>query len=88
MASYALDEFLGAGILKDMGVKFAEDGWDDVPTLKVIGAQDMETLALTDAERVSVESPISCFVFVLRYTIIILLFQNCPTRSKLALPQN
>ena len=54
MASYALDEFLGEGQLKDLGPKFAEDGWDDVPTIKVIGAEDMEALELTDAERVIV----------------------------------
>ena len=53
MASYVLDDFLGTGVLKDMGGKFAEDGWDDVPTLKVIGAEDMEALDLTDAQRVS-----------------------------------
>jgi hypothetical protein len=53
MASYVLDEFLGAGALKVMGQKFAEDGWDDVPTLKVIDAEDMEALELTDAQRVS-----------------------------------
>lgn len=54
MASYSLLEFLGAGSLKDMGGKLAEDGWDDVPTLKVIRAEDMEALALTNAQRVSV----------------------------------
>jgi hypothetical protein len=53
MASYVLDEFLGAGALKGMGQKFADDGWDDVPTLKVIDAEDMEALELTDAQRVS-----------------------------------
>ncbi|KAG0618966.1 hypothetical protein M758_4G105200 [Ceratodon purpureus] len=55
MASYVLDEFLGGGLLKDMGPKFAEDGWDDVPTLKVIGAEDMEALDLTDAQRDALE---------------------------------
>lgn len=40
-------------MLKDLTSKLAEDGWDDVPTLKVIGAEDMEALELTDAQRVS-----------------------------------
>lgn len=53
MASYVLDEFLGAGLLKNMGRIFAADGWDDVPTLKVISAEDMEALDLTDTQRVS-----------------------------------
>jgi hypothetical protein len=53
MASYALGEFLGDGLLKDLGPTFAEDGWDDVPTIKVIGLEDMEVLGLSDAQRVS-----------------------------------
>lgn len=54
MASYSLEEFLGEGLLKDLGAKFADDGWDDVPTIKVIGADDMEALELTDAQRVRI----------------------------------
>lgn len=60
MASYSLNEFLGDGILKDLGGKLADDGWDDVPTLKVIGADDMEALDLTDAQRVSISQ--SCIL--------------------------
>ncbi|XP_024372646.1 uncharacterized protein [Physcomitrium patens] len=55
MASYSLDEFLGAGVLKDMGSNFAEDGWDDVPTLKIIRADDMDALNLTDIQRDALE---------------------------------
>lgn len=61
MASYSVEEFLGGGLLKDLGPKFAEDGWDDVPTIKVIGADDMEALELTDAERVSPFATEICF---------------------------
>ncbi|KAG0629588.1 hypothetical protein M758_1G115100 [Ceratodon purpureus] len=55
MASYSLDEFLGDGLLKDFGPKFADDGWDDVPTIKVIGLEDMEALGLDDAQRDALE---------------------------------
>jgi hypothetical protein len=53
MGSFVMQDFLGSGVLKDLTSKLAEDGWDDVPTLKVIGAEDMEALELTDAQRVS-----------------------------------
>lgn len=53
MGSFVMQDFLGSGVLKDLSSKLAEDGWDDVPTLKVIGAEDMEALELTDAQRVS-----------------------------------
>lgn len=62
MASYSLEEFLGARVLKGLGVKFAADGWDDVPTIKMIDAEDMEALELTDAQRVSVGT-ILCLIF-------------------------
>uniref|UniRef100_A0A7I4DAF2 Peroxiredoxin-like 2A n=1 Tax=Physcomitrium patens TaxID=3218 RepID=A0A7I4DAF2_PHYPA len=55
MASYSLEEFLGARVLKGLGVKFAADGWDDVPTIKMIDAEDMEALELTDAQRDALE---------------------------------
>lgn len=63
MASYSLDEFLGAGVLKDMGSNFAEDGWDDVPTLKIIRADDMDALNLTDIQRVSLAAMLYLFLF-------------------------
>jgi len=86
MASYSLLEFLGTGSLKDMGGKLAEDGWDDVPTLKVIGAQDMEALALTNAQRVSV-SPISC-MFWFRLLIVHNPYARFNSVSKLLLTRD
>jgi hypothetical protein len=53
MASYAVDEFLGQGVLKEITQKLADDGWDDVPTLKMMQAEDMEAIDLTDPQRVS-----------------------------------
>jgi hypothetical protein len=53
MASYAVHEFLGQGVLKEITQKLADDGWDDVPTLKMMQAEDMEAIDLTDAQRVS-----------------------------------
>lgn len=62
MASRALEEFLGDGVLKGLSGRFTEDGWDDVPTIKVITTDDMEALELNDAQRVSVQKD-SEFVF-------------------------
>ncbi len=52
MASYAVHEFLGDGVLKEITQKLADDGWDDVPTLKMMQAEDMEAIDLTDPQRV------------------------------------
>jgi hypothetical protein len=52
MASYAVHEFLGDGVLKEITQKLADDGWDDVPTLKMMQAEDMEAIDVTDPQRV------------------------------------
>jgi hypothetical protein len=53
MASYELPEFVGNGILKDHMETLLEDGWDDVPTLKMMSPSDMDLLHLTQLQRVS-----------------------------------
>ncbi len=53
MASYELPEFVGNGILKDHMDTLLEDGWDDVPTLKMMSPYDMDLLHLTQLQRVS-----------------------------------
>ncbi|CAK9268961.1 unnamed protein product [Sphagnum jensenii] len=55
MASYAVHEFLGDGVLKEITQKLADDGWDDVPTLKMMQAEDMEAIDLTDPQRDALE---------------------------------
>jgi hypothetical protein len=52
MASYELPEFVGNGILKDHMDTLLEDGWDDVPTLKMMSPYDMDLLHLTQLQRV------------------------------------
>ncbi|CAM6081559.1 unnamed protein product [Calypogeia fissa] len=54
-ASYSIHDFVGNGVLKDVVDKLEADGWDDVPTLKMINAADMEALQLTDEQRDALE---------------------------------
>ncbi len=53
MASFELPEFVGNGILKDHMDTLLADGWDDVPTLKMMSPDDMDLLHLTQLQRVS-----------------------------------
>jgi hypothetical protein len=53
MASYELPDFVGNGILKDHMETLLADGWDDVPTLKMMSPDDMDLLQLTQLQRVS-----------------------------------
>ncbi|BBN06739.1 hypothetical protein MPTK1_3g23520 [Marchantia polymorpha subsp. ruderalis] len=55
MSSYSVEEFAGNGALKDILDALTADGWDDVPTLKMMSAADMEGLKLTDAQRDALE---------------------------------
>jgi len=42
MASFSIDEFVGNGVLKGLLPKLLEEGWDDVPTLKIMTSEDMD----------------------------------------------
>jgi hypothetical protein len=53
MASFLLEDFVGNGVLRDQMDGLVADGWDDVPTLKMMTAEDMETLQLSQLQRVS-----------------------------------
>ncbi|CAM6017903.1 unnamed protein product [Sphagnum balticum] len=55
MASYELPEFVGNGILKDHMDTLLADGWDDVPTLKMMSPYDMDLLHLTQLQRDALE---------------------------------
>lgn len=35
MASFSIEDFVGDGALKELLPKLLEEGWDDVPTLKI-----------------------------------------------------
>jgi len=52
MASFSVEEFIGNGILKELFQKLLEEGWDDVPTLKVMGSEDMDLLYMTQKQKV------------------------------------
>ncbi|KAJ7554293.1 hypothetical protein O6H91_06G134000 [Diphasiastrum complanatum] len=55
MASYALEDFVGNGALKGIIDRLTADGWDDVPTLKMMNAEDMDTVELTQQQRDAIE---------------------------------
>lgn len=52
MSSFALEDFVGDGVLRDQIESLMADGWDDVPTLKVMSKEDMNTLQLSQLQRV------------------------------------
>ena len=52
MASFAIEEFVGKGILKEVLPKLLEEGWDDVPTLKIISLEDMNAMNMTQQQKV------------------------------------
>lgn len=53
MASFALEDFVGKGVLQAQLANLLADGWDDVPTLKMMTPQDMDTLELSQLQRVT-----------------------------------
>lgn len=52
MASFSVEEFIGNGILKELLQKLLEEGWDDVPTLKLMSSEDMDSLQMTQKQKV------------------------------------
>lgn len=61
MASFSVEDFVGNGILKDLLPTLLEEGWDDVPTLKVMNSEDMDAINMTQQQKVGNH----CFFFVL-----------------------
>ncbi|XP_050221713.1 uncharacterized protein LOC126671928 [Mercurialis annua] len=55
MASYSIEDFVGNGSLKKLLPKLIEDGWDDVPTLKIMNSGDMDALNLTPRQKDAME---------------------------------
>ncbi|KAK9116372.1 hypothetical protein Sjap_015319 [Stephania japonica] len=55
MGSFLMEEFVGNGALKEMVPKLLEEGWDDVPTLKMMKAEDMEALNMTKQQKEALE---------------------------------
>lgn len=53
MASFSIEDFVGNGSLKDLLPRLLDEGWDDVPTLKVMNSDDMDDIGLTQQQKVS-----------------------------------
>ncbi|KAL4639873.1 hypothetical protein ACB092_03G250200 [Castanea dentata] len=50
-----MDEYVGNGVLKGLLPKLVEEGWDDVPTLKIINSEDMNELNMTQQQKDALE---------------------------------
>ena len=52
MASFSVEDFIGNGELKELLPKMLEEGWDDVPTLKIMNSEDMDSINMTQQQKV------------------------------------
>lgn len=43
---------MGNGALKELLPKLVEEGWDDVPTLKLMNSEDMDAVSMTQQQKV------------------------------------
>ncbi|CAN1320781.1 Peroxiredoxin-like 2A [Linum perenne] len=55
MASFSMEDFAGNGVLKQLLPKLLEEGWDDVPTLKIMNSEDMDAMNLTRRQKDALE---------------------------------
>ncbi|KAF5206364.1 Redox-regulatory protein [Thalictrum thalictroides] len=55
MASFSIEEFVGNGALKDLVPKLLEEGWDDIPTLKIMNSEDMNAINMTQNQKDALE---------------------------------
>ncbi|KAL6187855.1 hypothetical protein ACLB2K_039250 [Fragaria x ananassa] len=55
MASFSIEEFVGNGVLKGLIPKLLEEGWDDVPTLKIMNVEDMDAINMTQQQKDALE---------------------------------
>lgn len=60
MASFSIEDFVGNGSLKELLPRLLDEGWDDVPTLKVMNSDDMDDIGLTRQQKVGF--PIKIFL--------------------------
>lgn len=51
-ASFLMEEFVSDGALKGLILKPVEEGWDDVPTLKMMNSEDMKLMRMTQHQKV------------------------------------
>ncbi|KAI3467196.1 hypothetical protein Pfo_023859 [Paulownia fortunei] len=55
MASFSIEDFVGNGSLKGLLQKLLDEGWDDVPTLKVMNSEDMDDIGMTRQQKDAIE---------------------------------
>ncbi|KAL4185639.1 hypothetical protein AMTRI_Chr10g6940 [Amborella trichopoda] len=55
MASYTMEEFVGDGVLKDLLPTLIAEGWDNVPTLKMMNSKDMDSMKMSQRQKDALE---------------------------------
>ncbi|GJZ48927.1 putative U-box domain-containing protein 42 [Tanacetum coccineum] len=55
MASFSMEDFVGTGSLQKLLPKLLDDGWDDVPTLKIMNSEDMSAINMTQQQKDALE---------------------------------
>ncbi|KAK1389869.1 Redox-regulatory protein FAM213A [Heracleum sosnowskyi] len=55
MASFSVEDFVGNGCLKELLPKLLEEGWDDVPILKIMNSEDMKAVNMTQQQKDALE---------------------------------
>ncbi|KGN52006.1 uncharacterized protein LOC101217484 [Cucumis sativus] len=55
MGSFSVEDFVGNGVLKDLLPTLLDEGWDDVPTLKVMNSEDMDAINMTRQQKEAIE---------------------------------
>ncbi|MQM22727.1 hypothetical protein Taro_055784 [Colocasia esculenta] len=55
MASFSMEDFVGEGVLKEILPKLVDEGWDDVPTLKIMDSEDMDWTGMTRRQKDALE---------------------------------
>ncbi|XP_071717345.1 uncharacterized protein [Rutidosis leptorrhynchoides] len=55
MASFMMEDFVGTGSLQKLLPKLLDDGWDDVPTLKIMNTEDMAAINMTRTQKDALE---------------------------------
>ncbi|KAK8627713.1 hypothetical protein V6N13_135315 [Hibiscus sabdariffa] len=55
MASFSVEDFVGDGVLKELLPKLLGEGWDDVPTLKIMNSEDMDAINMTQHQKDALE---------------------------------
>ncbi|KAL9401920.1 hypothetical protein Peur_005769 [Populus x canadensis] len=55
MASFSVEDFVGNGVLKDLLPTLLKEGWDDVPTLKIMNKEDTDAMNMTQQQKDALE---------------------------------